>query len=130
MNVRLQRSLEKCLSAFRITPGQYVALSHLRSQHKYSAADLARTTGVSPQSIGEIITALQASGMIVREADEQNPRIRRISLTLEGLDTLACIDEEVDELESRLFSAITPPEVRIVRSSMIALLNKLSSPEF
>jgi DNA-binding MarR family transcriptional regulator len=68
--------------------------------------------------------------MIVREADEQNPRIRRISLTLEGLDTLACIDEEVDELESRLFSAITPPEVRIVRSSMIALLNKLSSPEF
>jgi DNA-binding MarR family transcriptional regulator len=126
MNVRLQRDMEKCLSSFNMTPGQYIALSHLRSKHRYSAAELARKTGVSAQSMNELVLAIEKKGMIVREADDRNPRVRRISLTVHGIETLANIDAEVDHLEESLLSVITPTEVNIIRSSMITLLARLA----
>lgn len=127
INVRIQRELEECLASFYVTPGQYVAMSHLRGRHRYSAAELARKTGVSAQSTNEVVMALEKLGMITREVDERNVRIRRMSLTVKGLDMLAKIDERVDVLENELFSVITPTEATIMRSSIIALLSSLAS---
>src|SRR4051812_41025656 len=129
MNVRLQRDMENALSAFNMTPGQYIALSHLRSKHRYSAAELARRTGVSAQSMNELVLAIEKKGMIVRETDEKNLRIRRISLTAQGLETLERVDAEVDRLEESLLSVITPADVTRVRSSMIKLLGRLAEGE-
>jgi DNA-binding MarR family transcriptional regulator len=129
MNVRLQKDMDKCLSAFNMTPGQYIALSHLRSQHRYSAAELARKTGVSAQSMNELVLAIEKKGLIIREAVDKNPRVRRMSLTVQGIDTLVKIDAEIDRLEESLLSVITPTEVNIIRSSMIALLNRLAEGE-
>jgi DNA-binding MarR family transcriptional regulator len=129
MNVRLQRDMENCLSSFDMTPGQYIALSHLHGKHRYSAAELARRTGVSAQSMNELVLAIEKKGMIVREADEKNPRVRRISLTVLGIETLAKIDVRIDQLEDSLLSVITPTEVNIIRSSMIALLGRLAEGE-
>ena len=129
MNVRLQRDMENSLSSFNMTPGQYIALSHLRSKHLYSAAELARRTGVSAQSMIELVLAIEKKGMIVRKADEKNPRVRRISLTARGLETLKKIDAEVDRLEESLLSVITPAEVTRIRSSMIKLLGRLADGE-
>jgi DNA-binding MarR family transcriptional regulator len=129
MNVRLQRDMEKCLAAFDMTPGQYMALSHLRSKHRYSAAELARKTGVSAQSMSELVLAIEKKGLIVRDADEKSPRTRRMLLTVLGLETLTKIDLQIDRLEESLLSVITPTEVDIIRSSMIALLNRLAEGE-
>jgi DNA-binding MarR family transcriptional regulator len=129
MNVRLQRDMENSLSSFNMTPGQYIALSHLRSKYRYSAAELARRTGVSAQSMIELVLAIEKKGMIVRKADEKNLRVRRISLTARGLETLKKIDAEVDRLEESLLSVITPAEVTRVRSSMIKLLGRLADGE-
>jgi DNA-binding MarR family transcriptional regulator len=129
MNVRLQRDMENCLSSFDMTPGQYIVLSHLHSKHRYSAAELARRTGVSPQSMNELVLAIEKKGLIVREADDRNPRVRRISLTVLGIETLAKIDVKVNRLEESLLSVITPTEVNIIRSSMIALLGRLAEGE-
>jgi len=129
MNLRLQPDLENCLASFKVTPGQYIALSHLRSKHRYSAAELARKTGVSAQSMNELVLAIEKKELIVREPDEKNPRVRRISLTATGIEMLAKIDAEVDRLEEALFSVITPTEVSVIRSSMIALLNRMAEGE-
>ena len=126
MNVRLQRDMESCLSSFNMTPGQYIALSHLRSKHRYSAAELARKTGVSAQSMNELVLAIEKKGLIVREAVDKNPRVKRISLTVQGIEALAAIDAQVDRLEEALLSVVTPTEVNIIRSSMIAMLSRLA----
>lgn len=126
MNVRLQRDMENSLSSFNMTPGQYIALSHLRSKHSYSAAELARKTGVSAQSMNELVLAIEKKGMIVRQAVDKNPRIKRITLTMHGIETLVKIEAEIDRLEDSLLSVITPTEVNIIRSSMIALLDRLA----
>src|SRR4051812_22233748 len=129
MNVRLQRDMENSLSSFNMTPGQYIALSHLRSKHRYSAAELARRTGVSAQSMNELVLAIEKKGLIVRETDEKNLRVLRISLTPLGLETLGKVDAEVDRLEGSLLSIITPAEVTEIRSSMIKLLGRLAEGE-
>jgi DNA-binding MarR family transcriptional regulator len=129
MNVRLQRDMENCLSSFNMTPGQYIVLSHLLSKHRYSAAELARRTGVSPQSMNELVLAIEKKGMIVREVDEKNPRVRRISLTKLGIETLEKIDVKVDRLEGSLLSVIKPSEVKVIRSSMIKLLGRIFEGE-
>jgi DNA-binding MarR family transcriptional regulator len=126
MNVRLQRDMENCLASFNMTPGQYIALSHLRSKHRYSAAELARRTGVSAQSMNEIVLAIEKKGMIVREADEKNLRVRRISLTAQGIEALAKIDPRVDRLEESLLSVMAPTEVKLIRSFMIKLLGRIA----
>lgn len=128
MNVRLQRELEALLTPFNVTPGQYVAMSHLRGQHLFSAAELARKTGVSAQSTNELVMALERKKYIVRKSDVKNPRILRMELTIEGLQLLAEIDDRVDALEANLFQVVTPTEVSIMRASMIALLGSLSAP--
>jgi DNA-binding MarR family transcriptional regulator len=84
---------------------------------------------VSPQSMNELVLAIEKKGLIVREADDRNPRVRRISLTVLGIETLANIDVKVNRLEESLLSVITPTEVNIIRSSMIALLGRLAEGE-
>lgn len=129
MNVRLQRDMENALSSFNMTPGQYIALSHLRSKHRYSAAELARRTGVSAQSMNELVLAIEKKGMITREADEKNLRVRRITLTQQGAEILDKIDAVVDQLEESVLSAITPAEVTKVRALMIKVLAQLVDGE-
>jgi DNA-binding MarR family transcriptional regulator len=118
--------MENSLSAFNMTPGQYIALSHLRSKHRYSAAELARKTGVSAQSMNELVLAIEKKGLIVREAVDKNPRVKRIALTMLGIETLVKIEADIDRLEESLLSVITPTEVGVIRSSMIALLDRLA----
>lgn len=129
MNVRLQRDMEACIAPFDMTPGQYITLSLLSSKHRYSAAELARRTGVSAQSTNELVMAIEKKGMITREADEKNLRVRRISLTKLGVETLAKINVKVDQLEKSLLSVVTPADEDIIRASMIALLGRIAEGE-
>lgn len=101
-------------------------MSYLRSNRQYSAAEISRKTGVSAQSTSELAVALEKKGLIVRTPDDKNPRVLRLSLTVEGVELLAEIDEIVDELENRLFQNITPTESSIMRSALIALLDDMS----
>jgi DNA-binding MarR family transcriptional regulator len=126
LNARIRTELEQAFSSITATPGQYVVMSYLRNNRKYSAAEISRKTGVSAQSTSELAVALEKKGLIVRTPDDKNPRILRLSLTLEGIELLAGIDEIVDELEGRLFQNITPTESSIMRSSIIALLEDMS----
>lgn len=126
LNARIRTELEQAFSSIKATPGQYVVMSYLRNNRQYSAAEISRKTGVSAQSTSELAVALEKKGLIVRAPDEKNPRILRLSLTLEGVKLLAEIDGIVDELENRLFQNITPTESTIMRSAVIALLEDMS----
>jgi len=100
-------------------------MSYLRNNRQYSAAEIARKSGVSAQSTSELTVALEKKGYILRTPDQKNPRILRMSLTRDGVELLAEIDSIIDKLEDELFSSITPTEVSILRSSLVALLETI-----
>nr|BFE70466.1 hypothetical protein GCM10020092_037670 [Actinoplanes digitatis] len=84
-----------------------------------SAAQLARDSFVTAQSIADMVRALENRGLIRRERDAANRRELRIHLTGEGQRLLASFAAPVRELEDRMISKLTPEQAAEFRQSLI-----------
>lgn len=85
---RAELAVRGCVEmAFRdvaLTPSQYFILLLVKTDEATSSAELARATGVLPQSMTELIAPLEKRGAIARRRDSRNRRILRIELTAAG----------------------------------------------
>jgi len=82
-----------------------------------ATADLARAEAMTPQSMGAIVTALEAEGRVARRADASHGRRRLVSMTAAGRRALASsraarlswtanlIAEQLDAEEQRTLAA-------------------------
>ena len=114
---------ERALAPFRLTPALFVVLFRLRESEGVSSADLARTLGVRPQSIVELIRPLEQAGFIRRRQAAEHRRILRISLTTAGARLLAQVIPVARQLEEDLFSSLTGQEVSNLRTGLTKLLS-------
>jgi DNA-binding MarR family transcriptional regulator len=114
--------LTECLRDYNLTPMQYLLLSLSRRGRGLSSADLARRFAVSPQSMNEVITALQGKRLITRRRATEHRRILRISLTPAGESLLRDCDLRVDSLERSLFAALSPAEKRTLRNLLTTFI--------
>ncbi len=81
-SVRL--ALDRALAKENITYPQQSALTMIRAYEAVSAADLARLSMLTPQTINGIVHALEMRGAIRKEPDATNRRILRLIITEEG----------------------------------------------
>src|SRR3954465_9940569 len=85
---RLDRALslavEERVAAHGLTLPQYTALSVLRLRPGLSNAQLARRTFVRPQAMMQVISKLEAAGLIERSPDADHGRILRTEITDRG----------------------------------------------
>jgi DNA-binding MarR family transcriptional regulator len=116
-------NLADCLREHRLTPMQYMMLNVSRRGGEMSSADLARRFAVTPQSVNEMIAALQRKHLITRKVARENRRILRISLTPDGARLLQKCDRQVDRMEDRLFGALSRTDLTVVRSALTALID-------
>jgi DNA-binding MarR family transcriptional regulator len=121
-------NLSECLSQHKLTPMQYMLLNLSRRGGEMSSADLARRFAVTPQSMNEMIAALQRKRLIVRNVSSAHRRIRRISLTSKGARLLKTCDREVDAMEKRLFGCLAPPALDALRDALTILIGRSGSP--
>jgi len=101
---RLERAIRKAINArvkpYGLTTLQYTTLSVLRRQGRpLSNAQLARRAYMTPQSMSEVIEALESKGLIERTAHPNHRRVFPAVLTPEGSRVLALCDATVAELE-------------------------------
>ena len=115
--------MTECLREYNLTPMQYLLLSLSHRGGEMSSADLARRFAVSPQSMNEMITALQRKRLITRRRSMEHRRILRISLTSAGASLLNDCDRRVDSLEKWLFAALSSAEKRLFRKLLTAFIN-------
>jgi DNA-binding MarR family transcriptional regulator len=120
-------NLTECLRAHDLTPIQYMMLSLSRRGGEMSSADLARRFSIAPQSVNEMIAALQRKKLIARKTTIENRRILRISLTSEGRQLLRKCDRQVDRMEKRLFSPLSQPELAALRAGLVILIGSEGS---
>jgi len=111
--------LEELLRPSGITALQYTALTVLDRRSGLTTAELARNSFVTPQAMGDLVTALERRGLIVRDHDPSHRRKLLISLTGEGHELLAQFAEPVRQLEERMVKRLTPDE----RAAFAAYLN-------
>jgi DNA-binding MarR family transcriptional regulator len=118
LDIAVRAGLEQRLQEFQLTGAQYTVLSLLSTRDNLSSADLSRRFLVTPQSMNEMIMALERKGLVSRQEDEGNRRILRVKLTPHGQAILKKCDKQVDSLEAELFGTLDPNALTALRDTM------------
>ncbi|MEV0533776.1 MarR family transcriptional regulator [Kitasatospora sp. NPDC050463] len=112
--------LDELLKPAGVTALQYTALTVLERRDGMSSAELARNSFVRPQSMSDLVGALERRGLIARSPDPASRRRHIISLTEEGRALLDRYAPAVRELEDEMLTGFTARE----RTAFRAYLNR------
>src|SRR3954453_22473788 len=85
----IRREIGALVAPFGLTVPKYTALSILRDRPGLSNAQLARRCYVRPQSMSEVLAALEADGLIVRSPAANHGRVVEVALSDRGNKVLA-----------------------------------------
>jgi DNA-binding MarR family transcriptional regulator len=112
---RLERAVRTAISErvapYGLTTLQYTTLSVLhRHGAPLSNAQLARRAYMTPQSMSEVIDALQEKGLIKRNRHPNHGRLLPARLTPKGRRVLGACEKAVDELEDTMLADLSAAE--------------------
>ena len=112
--------MDDALRPLGLTAVQYTALSVLARRGGLSSAQLARRSFLRPQTMHEMVSALEGRGQIVREHDPRNRRVLLARLTDGGRDLLARCEPIVRTIEEQMLSSLTLGQRQVFRESLEA----------
>jgi DNA-binding MarR family transcriptional regulator len=107
LELAVRSSLDEIVRPAGITALQYTALTVLERHDGLSAAQLARDSFVTAQSMADMVRTLESRGLIKRERNPANRRELLIHLTDTGCDLLADLAEPVRRLEEHMTDDLT-----------------------
>jgi len=84
----LNRQFEAAMQAVSLTPTQCGVLATIAADPGMGSGELARRVLVTPQSVGELVAALEVAGHVTRDRTGGRGRRAGISLTPQGERTL------------------------------------------
>lgn len=99
---------DRALAAEGLTQPQHSALTMIRAYEGLSAADLARLTTFTPQTINGVVRSLEARGAIRKRPDRVHGRILRLEVTDEGRALNARCRALIRPIEETLNARIDP----------------------
>lgn len=123
----VRNCVEVALAPFKLTPTQFLVLFRLKHSRGVSSAELARVTGVRPQSIAELIGPLERRGLISRREAAEHRRILRINLSAAGEQLLARAAPSARQLEKELLANLAGPKLTRLREGLLQLLANAES---
>ncbi|MFE9450933.1 MarR family winged helix-turn-helix transcriptional regulator [Streptomyces sp. NPDC006739] len=118
--------LDELVRPAGITALQYTALTVLERHDGLSAAQLARDSFVTAQSMADLVRSLETRGLVRRERNPRNRRVLLILLTDTGRELLARFAGPVRELEERMVSGLTGPQEEQFRQALAKAWHALS----
>jgi DNA-binding MarR family transcriptional regulator len=114
--------LEGAFGDVDLTPSAYFILFLVKTGGASSSAELARSMGMLPQSMTELIAPLEKSGAIVRRPDPRNHRILRIELTAAGDRLFARATQIAIRMERELLAGFDERELVRLNQTFEALI--------
>jgi DNA-binding MarR family transcriptional regulator len=118
--------LDELVKPAGITALQYTALTVLERHDGLSAAQLARDSFVTAQSMADLVRSLQARGLVRRERNPRNRRELLILLTDTGRELLDRFAGPVRDLEDRMIHDLTPHQAEQFRQALSKAWHALS----
>jgi DNA-binding MarR family transcriptional regulator len=126
LELAVRARLDELLRPSGITALQYTALTVLERHDGLSAAQLARDSFVTAQSMADMVRALEDRALIRRERNPNSRRELLILLTAAGRDLLAAHAEPVRRLEERMVAGLAGAQVEQFRQSLTHAWRELS----
>lgn len=127
VNHGVRRELRKALTPWGLSVPELTALSVLRARPGLSNAQLSRRSLTTPQSMNDVIAALERRGLVERTVDPAHARILRTRLTDAGQQLLAQVDPVVDALQGEMLADVPPEHRGIVLDGLISCMRMLRS---
>lgn len=121
----LRQELDRRLAPYDLTCPQYTALSVLRRTVGLSNAQLARRCYVTPQSMLEVINALERSGYVTREQSPAHRRVLQTQLTARGRAELEECDRAVDAMEREMLAEVPEEQRELLVTALISCVRRL-----
>lgn len=121
----LRRELDHRLAPFSLTLPQYTALSVLRRTSGLSNAQLARRSYVTPQSMFEVISALERAGYVDRAPSAGHRRTLETRLTAKGWAQLEACDRAVDAMEREMLAEVPEDAHRALIGHLMSCVRAL-----
>lgn len=115
VELAVRARLDELLRPSAITALQYTAMTVLARRDGLTGAELARNSFVTPQTMGDLVTALERRGMITRHPDPAHGRRLLIDLTPAGHALLAEVGDAVGALEDRMLRDLDAAERAALR---------------
>jgi DNA-binding MarR family transcriptional regulator len=119
LELAIRALLDDALRPLGLTTSQYTALSVLQTRGALSSAQLARRSFLRPQTMHEMVLALEKRGLIAREAQDGNKRVLLAALTDAGRDLMARCVPAVLELEDALLADLSPGQRATLREGLL-----------
>ncbi len=121
----LRRAYGAATAAWGVTPSQARALRAICSLGPLRLSALATALDIAPRSVTEVVDALEAHGLVTREADAVDRRATRVVPTDEGRRVLALIENARAAASEQYFAALPADDRaeldRILRSLQTVL---------
>ncbi|MBE1533985.1 MarR family winged helix-turn-helix transcriptional regulator [Actinomadura algeriensis] len=125
----IRARMDEALRPHGLTTPQFTALTALRHRDGLSSAQLARRSFVTPQTMNEMVRALERHGHIERRRDPGNRRVLLISLTESGRALLRRCDPLAEAIEKDMLGAIPEERHPLFRRSLELGYTALSGPD-
>src|ERR1700761_3234596 len=109
-----------------LTTNQYTALTVLERHDDMSSAQLARLSFVTAQSMADVITSLEGSGLIERHRDRTDRRRLVVSITREGQVLLDRYRDEIAALEKSMLAGLSEDETAALRNVLNVCYDNVS----
>lgn len=110
----------RVLRPFDLTVAQYAAMLALHYVPGQSAAQLARSAAVTPQTMAAILGSLESKRLIERVVSSVHAKVLVVTLTETGEDLAMAADIQAKAVEARLRRAFSAQEA----TSLISLLER------
>jgi DNA-binding MarR family transcriptional regulator len=121
----LRLRMEEALHAYALTVSQYSCLHHLLREPGVSAAGLARATFMTRQSMNSMLQQLLDRGLVERPTRPKSGRALPTALTAAGVELLSAAQADVDGVEERMLSGLSPSEVTSLTQGLNACVKAL-----
>ena len=126
---RLERAVRSAINErvrpYGLTTLQYTTLSVLGRRGALSNAQLARRSYMTPQSMSEVIEALESKGLIERKQHPNHKRVLPAELTATGRKVLEACEEAVAEMEEEMLRDLSPEERETFYHGLVSSVRRL-----
>lgn len=118
--VRLHRRL-RAVAGDELTPSQTASLVSIQRYGPLTLGRLAELERVTPPSITRVVAALEAEGLVRREADLADRRVAHVSITAAGAALLQRSRTRKTAFLAERLSGLGPDDLRAVRDALPVL---------
>ncbi|MFD9427036.1 MULTISPECIES: MarR family winged helix-turn-helix transcriptional regulator [unclassified Streptomyces] len=118
--------LERELRAEDLTLAQHNALTQTARTPGVSAADIARRSGITAQSMGAAVSQLVERGLLLREPHPTSRRSMCLYVTDEGRATATRAESILRRVESKTTSPLSPDDKKALHEVLYRLVEELN----